>query len=160
MTTRDATTDEFHDLVLVRTLEAPREEVWRCWTEPELLKRWFCPKPWFVSAVRMDLRPGGEFLTVMNGPEGEQFGEPGIFLEVVERERLVFTDAYRPGWRPSARAFMTAEVSFEDAGRGKTLYTARVTHWSAEDRREHEEMGFPEGWSRAADQLEALAKTL
>ncbi|WP_207462197.1 SRPBCC domain-containing protein [Azospirillum sp. SYSU D00513] len=51
----------------------------------------------------------------MNGPNGEQFGEPGVFLEVVENERLVFTDAFRPGWRPSNKAFMTAQVLFEDA---------------------------------------------
>ena len=160
MTIENARTEDSHDLVLVRTLDAPRDKVWRCWTEPDLLKRWFCPRPWFVSEARMDLRPGGEFLTVMNGPNGEQFGEPGIFLDVVEPERLVFTDAFRPGWRPSARAFLTAEISFEDAGGGRTRYTARAMHWSAEDREEHEGMGFQEGWGKATDQLEALARTL
>ena len=64
-----------------------------------------------------------------------------MFLEVVEKERLVFTDAFRPGWQPSGRPFMTAEVLFEDAGAGKTRYTARAMHWTAEARKEHEEMG-------------------
>ena len=96
----------------------------------------------------------------MNGPNGEEFGEPGVFLEVVENERLVFTDAFRPGWRPSGRAFMVAEVLFADASDGKTHYGARAMHWSAEARREHETMGFHEGWGKAADQLEALAGTL
>ena len=96
----------------------------------------------------------------MHGPKGEQFGEPGVFLDVVEKERLVFTDAFRPGWRPSGRAFMTAEVGFEDAGQGKTRYTARAMHWSAKDSREHEAMGFYEGWGKATDQLEALVRTL
>jgi uncharacterized protein YndB with AHSA1/START domain len=153
-------TNEAHDLVLTRTLDAPRDKLWRCWTEPELLKQWFCPKPWYVSEARIDLRPGGEFFTVMNGPDGEQFDNPGVFLAVDPQRRLVTTDAFRPGWRPSDRAFMVAEMRFEDAGDGKTHYTARAMHWNTEARREHEEMGFHDGWGRAADQLEALAKTL
>lgn len=149
-----------HELVLDRVLDAPRAALWRCWTEPELLKQWFCPRPWFVSETRMDLRPGGEFFALMNGPDGEQFGEPGVFLEVVEGERIVFTDALRPGWVPSGRAFMVADVRFEDAGDGKTRYRARATHWSAEARKEHEDMGFHEGWNQAADQLVELARSL
>jgi uncharacterized protein YndB with AHSA1/START domain len=89
-------TDAANDLILSRVLDAPRDKLWRCWVEPELLKQWFCPKPWYVSEARIDLRPGGEFFTLMNGPDGERFGEPGVFLEVVEKERLVFTDAFRP----------------------------------------------------------------
>jgi uncharacterized protein YndB with AHSA1/START domain len=153
-------TDDANDLVLTRVLDAPRHSLWRCWTEPEFLKQWFCPKPWFVSEARIDLRPGGEFFALMNGPDGEQFGEPGVFLDVDEQERLVFTDAFRPGWRPASRPFMAAEILFEDAGSGRTRYTARAMHWNAEAREEHEKMGFHEGWGKAADQLEALAKTL
>lgn len=153
-------TDTTNDLVLDRELGAARENIWRCWTEPELLKQWFCPKPWYVSEVRMDLRPGGAFFTVMNGPDGERFDNPGVFLEIAEGERLVFTDAFEPGWRPNGRPFMVAEVRFEDAGDGRTRYTARAMHWNAETRKEHEEMGFHEGWGKAADQLEALARSL
>lgn len=153
-------TDTTHELVLNRVLDAPRDGLWRCWTEPELLKQWFCPKPWFVSEARIDLRPGGEFFTEMNGPDGEQFGNPGVFLDVAELQRLVFTDAFQSGWRPSGRPFMVAEVLFEDAGDGKTRYTGRAMHWTAEARKEHEDMGFHDGWGKAADQLEELAKTL
>ncbi len=153
-------TDAANDLVLTRTIDAPRDKLWRCWVEPELLKQWFCPKPWNVSQARLEPRPGGEFFTLMSGPNGEEFGEPGVFLEVVEKERLVFTDAFRPGWQPSGRPFMAAEVLFEDAGDGRTRYTARAMHWSAEARQEHEAMGFHEGWGKAADQLEELAKSL
>ncbi len=141
-------------LRIQRRLAHPPEKVWRALTDPADLVQWF------PAEVRLDLRPGGEFFTLMNGPNGEQFGEPGVFLEIVEKERLVFTDAFRPGWQPSDRAFMAAEVLFEDAGAGKTRYTARAMHWSAEARKEHEEMGFHEGWGKAADQLEALARTL
>src|SRR5215204_961593 len=119
-------TDATNDLVLTRVLGARPDKLWRCWVEPELLKQWFCPKPWYVSQARIDLRPGGEFFTLMNGPKGEQVGEPGVFLDVVENERLVFTDAFRPGWHPSGRPFMAAEVLFEKASSGETRYTARA----------------------------------
>ncbi len=153
-------TDIGNDLVLDRVLDAPRDKLWRCWTEPDLLKRWFCPRPWQVSEARIDLRPGGELYTLMNGPEGQQSPNLGVFLEIVPNERLVMTDAFQPGWKPSGRPFMVADVRFADAGPGGTHYLARAMHWSAEAKKEHEAMGFHEGWGKAADQLEALAKTL
>lgn len=153
-------TDDINELVLERVLDAPRAALWRCWTEPALLEQWFCPKPWHVTDAVIDLRPGGEFSTVMHGPEGEEFPNTGVFLEISEGRRLVTTDAFRPGWRPSGRPFMVAEVSFEDAGEGRTRYVARAMHWTEEARKEHESMGFHEGWGAAADQLEELARTL
>ena len=149
-----------NDLVLRRVLDAPRAAIWRCWTEPDLLKQWFCPKPWSVSDVRMELWPGGEFMTVMNGPNGERFENTGVFLEVLEGERLIFTDAFEPGWRPVGKPFMAACVTFSDIDGGGTQYDARAMHWTAESKAEHEAMGFHTGWGIAADQLEALARTL
>jgi uncharacterized protein YndB with AHSA1/START domain len=78
---------------------------------------------------------------------------------VVENERIVSTDAYTDAWKPSAKPFMTLILTFEDLG-GKTRYTARVRHWTVEDREMHENMGFHEGWGVCADQLAALAATL
>jgi len=149
-----------HVLTLERILDAPVANVWRCWTEPKLLEQWFCPKPWYVSDVRMDLRPGGESFFVMHGPEGERFENLGVYLEVAPMKKIVTTDAFLPGWVPSERPFMTAETLFEDAGNGKTKYVWRALHWTEEAMKEHEAMGFHEGWAMAADQLEALAKTL
>ncbi|MFC3167704.1 SRPBCC family protein [Paracoccus fontiphilus] len=149
-----------NELVLDRVLDAPRAALWRCWTEPALLERWFCPKPWYVTHAVLDLRPGGAFSTTMHGPDGEEFPNTGVFLEVVLGERLVFTDAFAPGWSPSGKPFMTAHVSFEDAGASRTRYVARALHWTPEARAEHEAMGFHSGWNAAADQLEQLAKSL
>jgi uncharacterized protein YndB with AHSA1/START domain len=148
------------ELVLTLTLNAPRAAIWRCWTEPDLLKQWFCPRPWTVPEAEMDVRPGGVFRTVMRGPEGEAMNNPGVYLDVVPQERLVFTDAFTSGWEPSEKPFMTAIVTFEDEDGGKTRYTARARHWSAEDKAAHETMGFHDGWTQAARQLEALAKSL
>ncbi|WKL58191.1 SRPBCC family protein [Asticcacaulis sp. ZE23SCel15] len=154
-----AATDD-RELVLTRTLDAPRHLVWRCWTEPELLSQWYCPKPWYVDQVVWDLTPGGRSACVMHGPDGEAMPQDGVFLEVIDQQKIVSTDAFTVGWVPSADPFMTAVVTFEDAPGGKTLYVARARHWSPEKKQQHEQMGFHDGWGAAADQLEALAKTL
>lgn len=151
---------ESHELVLTRIIDAPREKLYRCWTEPALLKQWFVPKPWTIAKAEVDVRPGGSSLIVMRSPEGQEMPNPGVFLEVVPNERIVVTDAYTSAWVPSAKPFMTAIVTFEDLGGGKTRYTARARHWTAEDRAAHEKMGFHEGWGICADQLAALAKTI
>jgi uncharacterized protein YndB with AHSA1/START domain len=148
------------ELVLTRILNAPRANVFRCWTEPALMKQWFAPRPYTTPVAEMDLRPGGSTLIVMRDPQGNDFPNPGVVLEVVKDERLVFTDAYTSAWQPSPRPFMTAILTFEDAGPGKTRYTARALHWSAEDREEHEKMGFHEGWGQCAQQLEQVAAAL
>jgi uncharacterized protein YndB with AHSA1/START domain len=151
--------DQNRELVLTRLIDAPREKLFRCWTDPNLLKQWFVPAPWTITRVETDLRPGGTSLVVMRSPEGEEFPNRGIYLEVVENERLVFTDAYISAWQPSEKPFFTAVVTFEDEG-GKTRYTARARHWTVEDREAHEKMGFHEGWGICADQLAALARTI
>lgn len=108
----------------------------------------------------MELRPGGAFFTVMNGPQGERFENLGVFLEIVPGERLVMTDAFAPGWRPIGKPFMASSVTLSDAADGHTHYEARAMHWNAETRAEHAAMGFHQGWGIAADQLAALAKSL
>ena len=143
------------ELVITRLIDAPRDKLFSAWTEPELLRQWFAPLPWTTPVVQTDVRPGGASLIVMRGPDGTEFPNRGVYLEVVANERLVFTDAYTRAWEPSAKPFMTGILTFEDEG-GKTRYTARVLHWSVADREAHEKMGFHKGWEQCTDQLEAL----
>lgn len=150
---------ESRELVLVRLIDAQPEKVFRAWTDPVLLKQWFCPKPWSVASAELDVRPGGTNLIVMRSPDGQEFPNKGVYLEVVENKRLVVTDAYTKAWEPSEKPFMTAIISFEPEGE-KTRYTARVLHWSVADRKKHEEMGFHEGWAKATDQLAGLVAGL
>ncbi len=148
-----------HHLGLSRLIAAPRKNIWRCWTEPELIKQWFTPRPWTTPVVEMDVRAGGASHMIFRGPEGQEFPNDGVYLEVVPNERLVFTDAYRAGWVPSEKPFMTGIISLKDEGQG-TRYDAAVYHWREEDKLSHEQMGFHEGWGKATDQLEALARAL
>lgn len=158
MTTTTAESER--ELVLTRLLDVPRHKLFRCWTEPQLMVRWFTPPPWKTVHAEVDLRAGGSSFVLMRGPEGQEMPNRGVYLEVVPNEKLVFTDAYISAWEPSANPFMTATLTFEEAGNGKTHYTARVRHWTAEACETHRKMGFYEGWGIATDQMEALARTL
>lgn len=151
--------DPARELVLNRLLDAPRAKIWRAWTDPEQVVKWFAPKPWMVSRAELDVRPGGSSLIVMRSPEGQEFPGQGVYLEVVENERLVFTDAYVSAWMPSEKPFFTGVITLADEG-GKTRYIARALHWTVADREEHERMGFHEGWGKCSEQLEELARTL
>jgi uncharacterized protein YndB with AHSA1/START domain len=146
------------ELVLVRETEVPREKLFAGWTQPDLLLEWFTPAPWKTIACRIDLRPGGEFSSTMRSPEGEDFPNNGVFLEIVPNERLVFTDAYAPGWEPNPGLFFTAVLTFEPLPNGGTHFTARARHWTTEACQRHAGMGFLEGWGTAFDQLVALVR--
>ena len=159
MTATPETTEDPRDLVLTRLIDTPRDKVFRAWTDPEILKRWFAPLPYTTPRAELDVRPGGANLVVMRGPDGVEFPNRGVYLEVVPNERLVFTDAYVAAWEPSQKPFMTVIITLADEG-GRTRYTARVRHWTVADREAHAAMGFHEGWGRCLDQLVALMATL
>ena len=159
MSSQSAAFPNDRQLVISRVLNAPREKLYRAWTTPELITQWFTPPPWKTVKAVMDVRAGGSSCITMQSPEGQEFPNPGIYLEVVPNERLVVTDAYTEAWQPSHKPFMTVILTFEDEG-GKTRYTARVLHWTAADREAHEQMGFHQGWGTATDQLEALAQKI
>jgi uncharacterized protein YndB with AHSA1/START domain len=147
------------DLVLTRDLNAPRDVIYSCWTNPAHLPHWFVPKPHRVTACALDVRVGGRCNSTFD-VEGQIMENKGIYLEVIPNEKLVFTDTYTEGWKPAADPFMTAIVTFEDIGAGRTRYTAIARHRTAEAAAQHKAMGFFEGWGIVADQLEAYAQSL
>jgi uncharacterized protein YndB with AHSA1/START domain len=159
--TTEPVIDPALDLVLEREVDVPPHLVWAAWTQPELLKQWFAPKPFETVDCDIDLRPGGAFRTVMRSPEGDIMDPgAGCYLEVVENERLVWTGALGPGFRPQATPLaFTAYILMEPTSTG-TRYRAIAVHGSKELRNQHEEMGFIDGWGAALDQLVELAKTL
>lgn len=150
-----------HELVLELILDCEPGDLYRCWTEAELIKQVFAPAPWTTPSAKVDVRPGGASEITMRSPEGQEFPNKGQYLEVVPGKKLVFTDAFTGDWVPSENApFFTAVLTFEDAGNGKTKYTARARHWTEEAKQQHEQMGFIPGWTVVARQMEALAQTL
>lgn len=149
-----------HELILDRLMDATPEQIYRLWTDPVRMPEWFCPKPWTVTDVVLDSRPGGVWRFTMKGPNGEVMPNPGQVVEVVPNHKVVFTDAFVGDWVPKdGEPFMVATVTFTREG-DKTRYIATARHWSAEARQRHEAMGFREGWNTVADQLDALAKTI
>jgi uncharacterized protein YndB with AHSA1/START domain len=151
--TSTLTTDPNLDLVLERTVPVPVELVFTAWTTPELVKKWFAPRPFTTSQCEIDLRPGGIFRTVMTTPEGEDMDGAGCVLEVVENRRFAWTAALGPGFRPQESDLpFTAVIDMEPAGDG-TLYRAMAIHGTPDQAQSHKEMGFFEGWGTVLDQL-------
>ena len=151
--------DESFELTLTRTFDAPAAKVYRCWTEPELLKQWFAPRPFTTPVVETDIRAGGSSYFVMQDEAGNQYPNRGVYLEIVPNRKIVFTDAFTSAWKPSAKPFFVGEIHFEEEN-GGTKYTAIARHWTKEDMETHEQMGFHEGWGQCADQLAELLLTI
>lgn len=154
------------DLQQLRDIDVPVADVWRAWTSPEVLKQWFCPRPWKVVECEIDLRPGGLFRTVMQSPEGQDMpANAGTYLVVEPEKRLVWTNALGPGYRPNPPAddqqpgfVFVVDLRLEAKPDGGTRYHARVMHATEAAREAHAAMGFEAGWNTALDQLVTLMK--
>jgi uncharacterized protein YndB with AHSA1/START domain len=150
------------DLVFDRIIDIPIELVWTAWTTPAHLKHWFTPAPWQTVDCEIDLRPGGIFRTVMLSPEGQEFPNLGCYLEIIPNEKLIWTNALQPGFRPAklepnedSNAFtFTAILTLVPDG-NRTKYTATVIHSDESSCQRHNDMGFHLGWGTALDQLVA-----
>ena len=156
------------ELVLSREFDAPRELVWRAWTEPEMLARWWGPKT-FTAECEMDLRVGGRYRIVMRGPDGGANPLFGEFLEIVPPERLVITmdmseepeewfdavfpDRDRDRGKPELKLVQT--VTFEAIGR-KTKVTVRQQLDSDAVRDAFLRVGAVEGWESSFEKLDEL----
>jgi uncharacterized protein YndB with AHSA1/START domain len=147
-------TEPLHELSVSILIDAALDQCWRVWTER--FTEWWCPKPWTTEIVEHDLRAGGRSAIIMRGPNGEEFPNEGVFLEVIPAQKVVFTDAFHAGWVPH-EAFMVGMMTFAEEG-GQTRYTASARHWSAEAMKKHEEMGFHPGWDMVAGQFKALCE--
>ena len=149
------------ELSISRHIKAPPAKVWKAWSRPEHLEKWWIPAPIVCQVVKLDLRPGGGFETRMK--EGEGPYKPHVeacFLDIVPERRLVWTTALAEGWRPTEPWLsLTAVITFAEDGAG-TLYSAHVMHKNADERRRHEEMGFDEGWGTTISQLADYAQSL
>jgi uncharacterized protein YndB with AHSA1/START domain len=143
------------DFAIERFIDAPTRLVWEALTKPEHLKEWYMPRAWGrVARTEMDVRPGGIFsidIAVADGPEVPNLG---CFLEVVPRERLVWTSMLFPGYRPAVSDDIpiTAIITMETVGAG-TRYVFTALHRDEADLAKNKESGFYQGTEIAVDQL-------
>lgn len=156
------------DLVIERVVDVPRQRVWLAWTQADQLVKWFTPSPWVTAEAEINLWPGGIFKTVMQSPDGQQFTSVGCYLEVVVQEKLMWTSVLGPGFRPAAADLLKAQhdipftgiITLADAPNGGTKYRAVAVHGDVEKRKQHEKLGFVDGWNKSLDQLVKIAKEM
>ena len=154
-----STNIESKPLVIERVFDAPREQVWKAWTEPELAMQWWGPKGYTTPVCKIDFRVGGKFLNCMRGPDGVDIWSTGVYREIVELERIVCTDSFAdehgnvvPATNygmPEMPLEMMFTVTFEDAGNGKTKLTIKHEGLPVGDMLS----GANEGWNQLFEKL-------
>jgi uncharacterized protein YndB with AHSA1/START domain len=139
-----------HELLIVRTFDAPRPLVWRAWMDPEQAKRWG-PKGFTTPEREFDARPGGLWHAVMISPEGRVYRQHGVVREVVPPERLAFTFV----WDDTPDVEMLVTVTFAERGE-RTEMTFRQTGLPSAESRD----GHRGGWTEAFDRLDGVVAAL
>jgi uncharacterized protein YndB with AHSA1/START domain len=147
------------DLMVEREVRASPQTAWAAWTQPEHVCQWYAPAPGVIADCEIDLRPGGVFRFAPRSPDGVENHVTCCYLEVRPFERLVWTDAVLPGYRPAIQGFFTAVMTLEPRG-DFTLCTTVAMHRDERDRDRHAELGFYDGWGTVLDQLVAYAPTI
>jgi uncharacterized protein YndB with AHSA1/START domain len=163
-----AATATERELVLTRVFNAPRERVFKAFTDPKQLAKWWGPRGFTTPVCEVDLRPSGSRRLVMRSSDGVDYPLTGHFLEIVENERIVMTDCvadHNPEWhamvnqnRPNAKGGLPEllwTLTFEDL-EGKTKITIRYHFETAEDRDALVKCGMIEGWTQSLEKLEEL----
>lgn len=154
-------------LSFTRHLAASPSAIWRCWTEPELLKQWFAPKPVEVPVAEIEPYPGGRFRIVMIVPDHGTFDNaPGCILVADPGRRIAWTNALGPEFIPNALGdgpmdfAFSADITMREAEGGGCTYVVNVHHATEASAKAHAQMGFYDGWGTCADQLGQLAASL
>lgn len=151
------------EITITRIFDAPRERVWKAWTEPEAVKKWWGPKNFTAPVSEIDLRVGGKYLSCMRGPDGKEYWSTGVFREIVPFERLVLTDSFadeKGTVVPASHYGMTGDwplellvtVTFEDIG-GKTKMVLRHEGIPSGMMRELTETGWSESFDKLAEHI-------
>ena len=142
-------------ILITREFDVPKHLVYRAWTTPELIKRWWGAERGEVTSVELDLRVGGRWRYVSRTDDGFEFGFSGEYREIVENERLVATEVYEPV--PDHEALNTLTLTEHD---GRTTLTVLVEHDSKESRDAHLNSGMEPGMQDALRLLEQVAASL
>jgi uncharacterized protein YndB with AHSA1/START domain len=142
------------ELVITRVFDAPRQLVFKAWTDPKHLAQWWGPKGFTNPVCELDVRPGGAILIHMRGPDGVVYPMKGVFHEIVAPERLVFTTSAFEDAEGNPLLEDLNTVTFEEQG-GKTKLTLRAIVVKSAPEVEAALAGMEEGWSQSLDRLAA-----
>ena len=158
MATGNIMAGEERELVLTRVFDAPRELVFKAWTDPKCVAVWWGPHGFANPVCELDLRPGGAILIHMRGRNGVVYPMTGVYQEVVEPERLVFTSAALDDKGNPMFEVLTTVTFAEQGGKTKQILRARVIKTTAQAAPYI--AGMEQGWTQSLERLaESLAKT-
>jgi uncharacterized protein YndB with AHSA1/START domain len=143
------------EATITRTFDAPRELVFKAWTDPQHVAQWWGPKYFSNTVCELDARPGGAIRIHMRGPDGTVYPMKGVFREVVPPERLVFTSSTFENEEGNPQLEATHTVTFEDQG-GKTKLTLHAVITKAGPGTEMALSGMEVGWNQSFDKLAEL----
>lgn len=157
--------DSGKELTITRIFDAPREFVWRAWTDPERMMRWWGPKGFTSPVSEIDLRVGGKYLNCMRSPDGRDYWSTGVYQEIVEPERIVCTDSFadeKGNVVPASQYGMSSDfplemlltVRFEER-EGKTKLTLTHVGFPSDEDLDGARAGWNESLDKLAEVLEA-----
>ena len=152
------------DVLIIRVFDAPRDLVWKAWTDPEHFMSWWGPKGYTCPYCEMDLRVGGKYLNCMRSPSGREIWSTGVYREIIPIERLVFTDCFADekgnvvhatyyGLSADFPLEMLVTVTLEDQD-GKTKMTLEHIGLPAGSEGEGAEQGWSESFDKLAESFE------
>ena len=144
------------EIVGSRIMDAPPELVFKAYTDPDLIPRWWGPRRYATTVDKMDLRPGGVWRFVHRAADGGEYAFNGVYREIVPPKRLVYTFNYEGA--PGHEAVET--VTFEEAEGGKTRMTDHLLFETREERDGMLNSGMEEGAAETIDRLAELLKEL
>lgn len=146
--TEDTSAQQERELKLVRVFDAPRSLVFKVWTQPEHFARWLGPKDFTTTSCTMDVRVGGSYRACIRSPEGKNHWMQGVYREIVEPERLVFTFAWEDeNSQPKHETLVTVTFAQQN---GKTRLTFHQAMFESIEARD----SHNSGWSECFDRLE------
>ena len=143
--------------MVTRVLDAPRPLVFKAWTEPEQVARWWGPQGFVTTLCEMDIRPGGAYRVGMRSPKGTHHVRRGVYREIIEPERIVFTYAWEDAeGRPGHETLVT--VTFAEQGT-KTKLTLRQAMFETVTARDSHREGWTSCLQRFAEYLERRGRS-